>query len=376
MKILFYLRIVVMGGAEHYLIRLLPELKKRNIEVGFFCTRQSDNHQIINDFINHFEPHNIPVHVCDSSSVLSLKAARMLAKTVSKERYTILSAHLMHAEIICAFSKMVFRPPCKLVVTKHGYLQGFMDVYGLDPTKINKLKPSYQVEKFVQNFVEKNFAVSKGLLEFYTRSGICKSSKMELIYYGLDADFCNQAYTATRYSDNQVVIVARLKKFKGHRLLITAINILHKEIPDLKLVIVGDGEERDNLVSMVNQYQLNSRIIFTGHIDNVSAYIKDADIVIAPSLSEPFGLVVLEAYSCSKPVIAFDVTAFNENIVDNETGYLVKPYDIELLAGRIKWLLQNKALARQMGQKGKDLLLEKFTMATCVENTIEFFKRI
>ena len=84
----------------------------------------------------------------------------------------------------------------------------------------------------------------------------------------------------------------------------------------------------------------------------------------------------MEAYACSKPVIAFDVTAFNENIVDNETGCLVKPYSIEGLAARIKWLLQNKALAKQMGQNGYDLLHSKFTLAACVENTIRFFESV
>ncbi len=61
---------------------------------------------------------------------------------------------------------MIYRTPVPLVITKHGYLQKFMDVYGLDYTKINKYGLSYQVEKFIQLFITKNFAVSKGVANF------------------------------------------------------------------------------------------------------------------------------------------------------------------------------------------------------------------
>ena len=76
----------------------------------------------------------------------------------------------MHAEIVSGLSKMLFKTSCKLVTTKHGYLQKFMDQHGLDHTKINRFSLSYQVEKWVQRFVTGNFAVSKGLAEFYIKA--------------------------------------------------------------------------------------------------------------------------------------------------------------------------------------------------------------
>ncbi|MEI9933619.1 MAG: glycosyltransferase [Ferruginibacter sp.] len=105
MKILFYLRVVVMGGAERYLLQLLPELKKRNIEVGFYCTLKNNNAKIIEEFTEHFNKYSIPVYICKSSAVLSIKAAKQLSKTIKENNYTILHAHLMHAEIISALSK-------------------------------------------------------------------------------------------------------------------------------------------------------------------------------------------------------------------------------------------------------------------------------
>lgn len=373
MKILFYLRIVVMGGAERYLLMLLPELKKRNIEVGFFCTLQHDNQEIIQYFESQFIQHRIPVYICKASSPVSLVAARQLATIIIKEKYTILSAHLIHAEIISVLSKMIFRPPCKLVVTKHGYLQQFMDVHGLDPSKINRLNIPYLSERFLQRFVHSNFAVSKGLARFYVETGICKPEKIEVIYHGMDANVNEASLTPIQYSINQLLVVARLRKFKGHHFLIDALKIIAAEIPDVKLVILGKGEELGNLHRQVKENNLEQFVIFEGFSDNVYNYIKGSNLIVAPSIAEPFGLVVLEAYSCAKPVVAFDVTAFNENIADNETGCLARPYDIDDLALKIKYLLKNKSEAVQYGINGRALLQARFSLDESITKTIEFF---
>lgn len=365
-----------MGGAEKYLLTLLPELKKRNITVGFFCTAQNDNKEIINYFTHHFTQNNIPVYVCKASSPLSLKAAKFLSKIIKKEQYTILSAHLIHAEIISAFTKMVFKTPCKLVFTKHGYFQKFMDLYGLDEKKINKLSLSYQIEKFLQYSVTNNFAVSKGLADFYIHTGICKPSKMQVIYHGMQTNLCENIISPVRYSNNQLLIIGRLRKLKGHHFLIEVVKMLCNEIPDLKLVIVGAGEEMDNLLNMVNEHSLSQYIVFEGYTDNVFNNINGSDIIVAPSMAEAFGLVVLEAYSCAKPVIAFNVTAFNENIIDNETGCLVTPYNVEELTEKIKYLLKNKNIALQYGLNGNKLLKEKFSLNESINKTLTFYNQL
>lgn len=365
-----------MGGAENYLLTLLPELKKRNIEVGFFCTRQHNNKEIIDHFTTHFNRHNIPVYVCKSTSSLSLKAAKALANTIEREQYTILSAHLVHAEIISGLSKMFFKTSCKLVVTQHGYFQKFMDIHGLDYKKINKISASYQLMKFIQRFVTNNFAVSQGVADFYVQSGICKASKMQVIYHGMEPGICKKTTSTVRYSTNQLLIIGRLRKFKGHHFLIQAVKILCNEITDLKLVILGDGEEMTTLRDMVNEYKLNQYVVFEGYTSNIFNYIEGSDIIVAPSIAEAFGLIVLEAYSCAKPVVAFNVPAFNENVIDNETGCLATPYNVEALAEKIKYLLQNKNVAVQYGKNGRKLLEDKFSSDAAIEKTISFFMGI
>lgn len=365
-----------MGGAERYLLTLLPELKKRGIEVGFFCTKQNNNEEIIEYFTQHFKKYEIPFYTVHASSSLSLKAAKKLSQIIKDEQYTILSIHLIHAEIISVLSKMVYKTSCKLVVTKHGYLQKFMDKHGFDYTKINKLGLSYQVSKFLQRYITNNFAVSKGLADFYISSGICQPKKIAVIYHGIETEISLDINTSLRFSENQILIFGRLRKFKGHHFLIEAMKIVTVKIPSVKLIILGIGEEMENLNNKINEYKLNQWIQFVGYSDNVYEHIKNCDLVVAPSMVEPFGLVVLEAYRCSKPVVAFNVTAFNENIIDNKTGFLAEPYNINELAEKIIFLLCNKNLAEQFGYQGNKLLKNKFSFESSVSNTINFFKNV
>ena len=199
---------------------------------------------------------------------------------------------------------------------------------------------------------------------------------MSVIYHGLETGYKQQPAAPVRYSNNQLLVIARLKKFKGHPFLIEAVQLLCSEIPDLKLVILGAGEEMAHLVHRVNELQLNQWIVFVGYTDDVYPYINGSDIIVAPSIAEPFGLIVLEAYQCSKPVIAFDVTAFNETIIDNETGYLIGPYDTETLAQKIKYLLKNKSIAQNLGDNGFKLLQDKFSLGSSVEQSVQFFNAI
>ncbi|MEI9933618.1 MAG: glycosyltransferase family 4 protein [Ferruginibacter sp.] len=196
---------------------------------------------------------------------------------------------------------------------------------------------------------------------------------MEVIYHGQTENCRDNNLTPVRLSANQLLIVGRLKKFKGHLLLLSALKYIKNDFPGIKLIIVGEGEEKNNLMRFVKDNALDEYVVFAGFSNDVRPYFKGSDVVVAPSLAEPFGLIVLEAYACSKPVVAFNVTAFNENIIDNETGCLITPYNIEELAKKIKYLLENKNIAEQFGANGNALIKHKFSLNNSIEKTIKFY---
>lgn len=173
-KILFYQHIEVIGGSETYLLRLLPELKRKGIDVAFYCIQTKNNKEIVDLFSSKLSAENIPVIVCKTFSPFTIKNFKWLSKSIRKGEYDIVNIHLIHAEISTILTKISFGIKSKIIVTKHGYQQAYSARYGLDFSKINKLSFRYLIEKMIQSFVSGNIAVSNGMAKFYIGSGIAK----------------------------------------------------------------------------------------------------------------------------------------------------------------------------------------------------------
>jgi glycosyltransferase involved in cell wall biosynthesis len=105
------------------------------------------------------------------------------------------------------------------------------------------------------------------------------------------------------------ITIGRLTKYKNHQNLILAFSMLLKKLPNATLTIIGDGEEKDFLYSLINQYNLSNNIFLIGPSRNVTSYLKNANFYIHASLWEGFGLVLAEAMSSELVVIStnFDV---------------------------------------------------------------------
>jgi glycosyltransferase involved in cell wall biosynthesis len=101
--------------------------------------------------------------------------------------------------------------------------------------------------------------------------------------------------------------------------------------------------------------------------------MKSSDIVLVPSKAEGFGLVLLEAYSVKKPIVYFDVPALNEIVINQKTGLLVAPYSTSDFTKSIKYLLNNKKIAKNFGEQGYQYQKEAFYMKVMIDKTIKFY---
>ena len=143
--------------------------------------------------------------------------------------------------------------------------------------------------------------------------------------------------------------------FKGVNYLIKAAQMLKRD--DFKLIIVGEGDLRPVYEDMVDSFNLNGQVIFTGYIPDESLvkYYNLADIFVLPSVdqSEAFGMVLLEAMSCAKPVIASDLPGVREVVTKNVNGYLFKPKQVEQLVARLNNMLNNPQECVNYGLAGR-----------------------
>jgi len=158
-----------------------------------------------------------------------------------------------------------------------------------------------------------------------------------------------------------MITVSRLVERKGHDVTLKAIRQVIRHIPDLKYLICGDGPYRGELERLVNQYGLDSIVVFTGGITDQELHqlYECSDIFIMPSRDikekgdvEGFGIVFLEANYYRLPVIAGNSGGVPDAVKDQITGYLVNPLNEKEIADRIQELLLDEGLAKTMGDNG------------------------
>jgi glycosyltransferase involved in cell wall biosynthesis len=138
--------------------------------------------------------------------------------------------------------------------------------------------------------------------------------------------------------------LGRLNKYKSADHLLRAFHILKKEMPELKLVIVGDGDARGGLEILANELGIADSVTFAGYVtEKVKVeLLHTMDFIVNSSAKEGWGLTVIEANACGVPVIASNVQGLKDSVIHEKTGLLYPYGDISKLVNSMRTLLLNK----------------------------------
>lgn len=188
--------------------------------------------------------------------------------------------------------------------------------------------------------------------EIYNRSLPIDINKVRVINNGVNTKIFN-ANMGDISTGEFILFVGRLVHQKGINILLKALWYVVQKFPDIQLKIVGVGELEDRLKEMCKAYLLQNNVSFEGLKTGyeLADYYKNAKFLVVPSIYEPFGMVVLEAFACGKAVIASNLMGLKE-IIDNDDGVLFEPYDHLDLAQRIMHMLYDENSCIQAGKKG------------------------
>ena len=173
----------------------------------------------------------------------------------------------------------------------------------------------------------------------------------EKIYLSfLTVDTQKLYFEREQYHSKKLLYVGRLVEIKGVDLLLKA--FAKVKTVGVTLVIVGDGAEEESLRDIVKQLGLEAKVEFVGFKEGeeLYQYFQKSDIFILPSRMETFGLVVLEAMCNSMPIICSQYVGCIPDLVDEDNGMIVNPYDTDSLTEAIDLLASNEGRVRQMGQ--------------------------
>jgi len=157
-----------------------------------------------------------------------------------------------------------------------------------------------------------------------------------------------------------VGVVATLRSWKGHRFLLKAMT--DPALVRARLVIVGDGRRATALREEARDLGLDGRIVFAGHQNDVVPWLQALDVFALPSIAnEGVSQALMQAMACEVPVIATDIGATGELVVDREAGLLVPPENPAALAQAIARLLEDRAFAARLAVAGRRRVEEKYT---------------
>jgi glycogen(starch) synthase len=176
----------------------------------------------------------------------------------------------------------------------------------------------------------------------------------------------------------RLLCLGRLTIQKGFDLAVQALKVMIDRFPNVRLIIAGDGPERNQLEQQVADLGLKEVVDFVGWVapDKVPALLNTATVVVMPSRWEGLPLVALEASLMARPIVASRVEGLTEVVVHQQTGLLVEKGDSRGLAEALAFLLDHPEVATAMGQTARRRVQEVFSFERCVDAYDTLYRRL
>jgi glycosyltransferase involved in cell wall biosynthesis len=224
-----------------------------------------------------------------------------------------------------------------------------------------------KVERWLAKLSTKIIAISdqqkKELLDVYR---ICEEDKLVVIKLGINTDkFLDQdglkrnAFRqkyAVKENEIAVGIIGRMVPVKGHAFFAEVVEeIIKRSVTQIRFFVIGDGMIRKDLEKRLPD------VVFTSWILNIEEAMAGLDIIVLTSLNEGTPVTLLEAQAAAKPVVATNVGAVSEVVLDGETGFVVNYGEVKEFADKIWMLAENAALRTSMGTAGRTFMEKEHT---------------
>lgn len=224
-------------------------------------------------------------------------------------------------------------------------------------------------------------AISKSTADAVAKYEYVRRDRIDVIYNGIRdlqakamgrSVLLGELGLAEQY--RYIGTISRLEPIKNQAMMIKAFHQSRLEVPALKLVLIGDGVIKPELMELAKSLGVEQDVIFTGFIDNPQKFLGLFEVFLLSSFSEGTSMTLLEAMSLSRPCIATSVGGNPEIVVDCETGRLIPSDDATLFAEAITALLSDDALRCSYGDAGRMRFLKEFTAERMIERYHTLYK--
>lgn len=367
-------------GSKVRIVHLIESLERGGAE-RLLCTNLAHLHRSRFDsvVVHLFRPDRLRAEI-DSLGIpcigLELKSPWDLHGCLWKlrQQFKALAPDLIHTHLVKAdiYGRIVGRSLGIPVISTIHESPYYPEVYQDNPD-LNRVKYSLikLVDRLTAQHCVKTFVVVSNFSGKAAREYLGISPRqVRLIYNSLDPEefegVPSEAVQALRLKlgvspeEKVLVNVGRLAPQKGQRYLLMALRAVLTKDPNVRLLIRGDGPIRGILQAMCLELGIASQVSFIDPVPRISWLLGLSDIFVFPSLHEGLGIALLEAMAMGKPCVASEVGPIPEVVEHGRSGLLVRPRDPDDLATAILLLLDQQDLRREMGERGRQIVKEKF----------------
>lgn len=333
------------GGVKNHILGLYGVLKKQKIDCKILVPRRKWWEKYSKDVILLGTSFSINIWGGEADFDIVFTPFS-IERVLGKEKFDILHFHNFGFPAGLQFINSPFSQNSLLVLTFHSNLER-SKILEKAPFLISLLNKIFNLK------IDGLILVSSYLLKFFEEY---KKPKV-VIPNGIDLErFKNRKEKIRKFLDGKInlLFVGRIEERKGLIYLLQAFKILKERYSNIRLIIVGDGEEEKNCKNFVQKNNIKD-VHFLGSKSEkeIPAYYHTCDIFVAPSIfGESFGIVLLEAMAAKKPIVAFNIPGFSEVIKNEKEGFLVENKNVKELAQKIALLIENEKIRKEMGERG------------------------
>ena len=248
--------------------------------------------------------------------------------------------------------------------------------------RVKTFQHGYPLSFAYNHLFSKTLTPSHHLRSLFLVNRSIKPNKIEVLYPGID-------FSGLRHADGVLPEHVRqwldahpgpvishgaiLRGEKGHRIILNALVEVKKSFPTVRYLIAGEGQDRPLLEAEIKALDLGDHVYLTGILHKIAPLLNASSLAVLPSLIEPLGMFQIEAQYLGVPTIASRVGGIPETILHEETGLMVDPGNALAWIDAICWVLENPIEAKQLAERGRAFVTNKFSME---HNTAELIRLI
>ena len=367
--VLFFDNARVRAGVEEHILTLLRGLDRQHFRLFFACAPE------LAEKMRADVPGDVELVPLYLEEAHDCAGAWQLAQVLRRRRIDLLHSHLFQASRLASVIGRLCGVP-RIVETPHVREQWRQ--------RKGWLKRSFVVDRLVGRFVDCFIAVSEAQRRYLAEEKHLPYEKIVVIRNGADLRRFHPARRASaerkkslgvQDGDPVIVMLARLEPQKGHDVLLDALPQVRNEFPRVRVLCVGEGSLRPQLVERSRQLGLEDCVRFVGYQSDPVEWLALADFTVLPSYYEGLPIAAIESLAMAKTMVATDVDGTAELVLDGKTGLTVPPGQPSRLAQAICRLLREPELRQKLGEAGREWVSQHYSQEQQIRKTEEFYSR-